>query len=72
MSHRLIIRPEAEVEMTDAFGWYEDRVTGLGSDFLLSVDAVFLAVFRHPQQYPRVHRMVRRALTPIPLRRVLC
>ena len=41
MSRRLIVRPEAEAEMTDAFDWYEDRVPGLGSEFLLCVDAVF-------------------------------
>ena len=63
MSRRLIVRPEAEAEMTDAFDWYEDRVPGLGSEFLLCVDAVFSGILRSPQQYPRVHKVVRRALT---------
>jgi plasmid stabilization system protein ParE len=63
MTRQLIIRPEAEAEMTDAFDWYEDRVPGLGSEFLLCVDAVFSAVLRSPQQFPRVHKIVRRALT---------
>ena len=63
MSRRLIVRPEAEAEMTDAFDWYEDRVPGLGSEFLLCVDAVFNAILRSPQQYPRIHKIVRRALT---------
>jgi len=62
MSRRLIVRPEAEAEMTDAFEWYEDRVPGLGSEFLLCVDAVFSAIVRLPGKYPRVHRVVRRAL----------
>ena len=62
VSRRLIVRPEAEAEMTDAFDWYEDRVPGLGSEFLLCVDAVFSAIVRSPEQYPRVHRVVRRAL----------
>ncbi len=63
MSRRLIVRPEAETEMADAFDWYEDRVPGLGSQFLLCVDAVFSSILRSPQQFPRVHRVVRRALT---------
>ena len=63
MSRRLVIRPEAEADLTDAFDWYEERVQGLGSEFLLCVDAVFSAIARNPQQYPRVHRAVRRALT---------
>lgn len=62
MSRRLIVRPAAEAEMGDAFDWYEDRVPGLGSEFLLCVDAVFSAILRSPQQYPLVHRVVRRAL----------
>ena len=63
MTRRLIVRPEAEREMAAAFDWYEDRVPGLGSEFLLCVDAVFSAILRSPQQFPRVHRIVRRALT---------
>jgi len=63
MSRRLIVRPEAEAEMTDAFDWYEDRVPGLGSEFLLCVDAVFSAIQRTPQHYPRVHKTARRALS---------
>jgi len=63
MSRRLIVRPEAEAEMAEAFDWYEDRVPGLGSEFLLCVDAVFSNILRSPPQYPRVHKIVRRALT---------
>lgn len=63
MSLRLVIRPEAEEEMADAFDWYEKRVPGLGSEFLLCVDATFNSILRRPQQYPQVHRIVRRALT---------
>lgn len=62
VSRRLIVRSEAEAEMAEAFDWYEDRVPGLGSEFLLCVDAVFSAILRSPQQYPRVHRGVRRVL----------
>lgn len=62
MSRRLIVRPEAEMEMADAFDWYEDCLPGLGSEFLLCVDAVFIAIQRTPQHYPRVHKTARRAL----------
>jgi plasmid stabilization system protein ParE len=60
---RLTIRTEAEAEMADAFDWYEERVPGLGAEFLLCLDAVLNTIVRTPQQYPRVHREVRRALT---------
>lgn len=63
MSRRLILRPEAEAEMTEAFDWYEERVPGLGGEFLLCVDAVFNSILRNPLQFPRVHRAARRAIT---------
>lgn len=37
-------------------------MAGLGSEFLLCIDAVFSAVLRGPERFPRVHRVVRRAL----------
>ena len=63
VSRRLILRPEAEAEMKDAFDWYEERVLGLGGEFLLCVDAVFNSIMRNPQQFPCVHRTARRAIT---------
>lgn len=63
MSLPLSIRPKAEAELAEAFDWYEARVPGLGSNFLLSVDAVLSAIARNPRQYPVVHKDTRRALT---------
>jgi plasmid stabilization system protein ParE len=63
MSPELIIRPEAEADIADAFDWYESRVRGLGSEFLLVLDAVFNSIIRDHLIYPVVHRNVRRALT---------
>ncbi len=62
MSLSVIIRQEAEAEMAEAFRWYEDRVTGLGSEFLLAVGAVLEGVARNPRRYPVVHKTIRRAL----------
>jgi plasmid stabilization system protein ParE len=60
--HDLIIRPEAETELVEAFEWYDQRREGLGSQFLLSVDAVLQAVARNPIQYPQVFKAIRRAI----------
>ena len=62
VSYELIIRPEAEAEMEEAFDGYENRVFGLGSDFLRCVDATLNSMARHPLQYRQVHRSVRRAI----------
>ncbi len=63
MRPRLIIRPEAEAELAEAFDWYERRVPGLGADFLAAVDAALDAILSHPLQHPVVRGAVRRALT---------
>jgi plasmid stabilization system protein ParE len=62
MKRALVIRPEAEAEFREAFDWYEERVQGLGSEFLISVDATVHAISRKPQQFAKVHKTVRRAL----------
>lgn len=64
MKKRLILRPEAEADLADAYHWYEDRVAGLGSEFLRSVEAVTSLIEANPQLFQIVHRgIVRRALT---------
>jgi plasmid stabilization system protein ParE len=59
----IIVRPEAEADMEDGFDWYEERLPGLGSDFLLNVDATFHSIIRNPLQFPVVHKNIHRALT---------
>jgi plasmid stabilization system protein ParE len=58
----LLIRPEAEADIGEAFDWYETRLPGLGSDFLLNVDAAFHAIHRSPRQFPLIHKSIRRTL----------
>jgi len=58
----LIISPEAEADLTQAYQWYEEQVEGLGSEFLICVDACLKSIARSPKIYQRVHKNVRRAL----------
>jgi hypothetical protein len=37
MNYRLIIRPEAEWDLEDAFAWYELQEPGLGSEFVRAI-----------------------------------
>ena len=63
MKYKLIVRPEAEAKLEEAYVWYEQQVAGLGSQFLLAVDVVIHAIRRNPLQYPIAHKDLRRALT---------
>jgi len=63
MKYDLIIRPEAEQDMRGAFGWYEDRVPGLGREFLRCVDASLSQINRSPTIYSILYQGIRRSLT---------
>jgi plasmid stabilization system protein ParE len=62
MSYRLIIRPEAELDIQDAFEWYEAQAPGLGSEFIRAMDARLSGTGRNPLVYPLIYRQARRAL----------
>ena len=57
----IIVRPEADADITGAFEWYESQISGLGLGFLEAVDACLREVRRHPRMYQVVHKNVRRA-----------
>ncbi|MGK5088872.1 type II toxin-antitoxin system RelE/ParE family toxin [Bdellovibrionota bacterium FG-2] len=62
MSLQLIFRPEAEAEVADAYAWYGEQNPGLGSHFLLCMEAALSQITRHPDASPVVHRKIRRTL----------
>jgi plasmid stabilization system protein ParE len=51
MNYRLIIRPEAELDLEDAFAWYESQDPGLGSEFVRAIDACISTIGRNPLAY---------------------
>ena len=55
MPARLIIAPEAEQDVADAYGWYEGRRLGLGEEYLTCVDACIQAIRRAHEMHPVVH-----------------
>jgi plasmid stabilization system protein ParE len=58
----LLIRPDAEVDIEEAYRWYERQRSGLGSDFLLCLEEGFAKTQKNPEMFPVVHRNVRRLL----------
>jgi hypothetical protein len=62
MAARLLIAPDAEQDIAEAYGWYEDRRTGLGEEFLGCVDACIQSITRTPEMHLLVHQTYRRAL----------
>lgn len=62
MGKPLIIEPEAEADLQQAWLWYELQRRGLGDDFSLCIEATLIAISERPASFPQVHRRARRAL----------
>jgi hypothetical protein len=62
MAVSLFVAPEAELDLEEAYAWYEKNRPGLGEDFLSSVDACLETIRRQPKMYAPLHEAYRRAL----------
>lgn len=62
MKYKVIIRPEAEMDLKEIFSWYEDRREGLGHDFLLQIDAGFKLLERNPYMSQQEYKEARKLL----------
>ncbi|MBC8180449.1 type II toxin-antitoxin system RelE/ParE family toxin [candidate division KSB1 bacterium] len=62
MKYKLVVRKEAENDLTSASQWYENQRKGLGHDFLLCVDAKINTIIDNPRMYQNIYKNVKRAL----------
>jgi plasmid stabilization system protein ParE len=60
---RLIVRPEAEADLLQAFTWYEQQRTGLGWEFMEEVSGCLLAIEQRPLSFALLNTLARRAIT---------
>lgn len=52
MSRRLIVRREAEADITDGALWYHEREAGLGLEFALEFRAALARAVENPEIHP--------------------
>jgi toxin ParE1/3/4 len=62
VSLQAYLRPEARADLAAAATWYEERRTGLGSEFLDEFLAAIEQIETSPNAFPLVDVDVRRAL----------
>jgi len=61
MRYKLLVKTEAIQDMTEAYGWYENKRAGLGSEFLNDVDECYNRITQNPEHY-QSHRNQRVAV----------
>jgi plasmid stabilization system protein ParE len=62
VTRHLTILPQAELDVSGAAAWYEERRTGLGDEFLDELDFLLHRVIHDPLQFPQITSQIRRAL----------
>jgi plasmid stabilization system protein ParE len=62
MAVELVLAPEAEQDIQEAYGWYEKCRVGLGEEFLSCVDACVQHIRRSPELHAKIHEDYRRAM----------
>jgi toxin ParE1/3/4 len=62
MIYKIKIADEAELDLEDAYNWYEKQVNQLGSEFIRAVDKNLATIQQNPFAYPLIYRYVRRKL----------
>jgi toxin ParE1/3/4 len=59
---RLIIRPDAEVDIAEGYDWYEQKQQGLGLEFMAAVSVAINSAHSDPHRFPCIFRQLRRAV----------
>lgn len=62
MKYHLIVRPNAEQQATEAYNWYEQKLTGLGEDFLVCLDTCITFIILNPNIYQKKYKTIRMAI----------
>jgi plasmid stabilization system protein ParE len=61
---RVVVRPRASRELSEAVEWYESRRPGLRDAFVNSFREAMVAIVENPLQYQLRGRRIRRAPVP--------
>lgn len=60
MNAKIIVQPEAEADLTEAFHWYQARRTGLGVEMIDEAGLAFSRITENPLRPRELHRGTRR------------
>lgn len=60
MTVRIVVQPQAEGELLEAYRWYEARRSGLGDELIAEADQAFARIMDAPLRPRALHRGGRR------------
>jgi len=59
MAYRLILKPEVEGDVEEAYNWYEDQKEGLGEEFLSELTEFYKKIESNPTSFSKAKRSYR-------------
>ena len=62
MEYNVYLRKEAELDLAEAFEYYESCRENLGSDFVLCIEETLSRLSKNPKLNSKIHEEIRRAL----------
>ena len=62
MVYKIEIRPLAAIEILEAYDWYELQREGLGTEFLIELEAFYITLQRNPDTYSYYIKPVRQGV----------
>ena len=51
MSYTYVLHPKTKQEISEGFAWYEDKLPGLGYEFLDAVENKIAEIIAHPETF---------------------
>jgi toxin ParE1/3/4 len=62
MTFQLVVEPEAEVDVAEAYEYYESKRSGLGGQFMTSVEEAFEQIRIDPYLFATTYRVARQTV----------
>lgn len=59
--YSVIFHPLAEKEFFESFEYYENQISGLGNDFIKTIDKTINIISKTPQVFPFKHKKLQEA-----------
>lgn len=60
--YSVIFHPLAEKEFFESFEYYENQISGLGNDFIKTIDKTIDIIRKDPQIFPFKHKKLQEAI----------
>jgi len=63
MKRDIVLLPEAEADIEEAYKWYESQKLNLGAKFIEEIETLLERIAKNPKIFAKIHHNLRRGFT---------